>query len=366
MCRSAKNIIIITALIFIFPSLSYAAVYKSRDYALKDARIIASGGGASSLNYSIRDVRIGNITGGKAASERYILRAFAKRKRLPPSVPTVNAVTSPTNASIISLTGTKDKNTSIRINGYMVVSLDNKTTWSCSSTLSEGNNYLIVTAVNCYRMESDSTDVAIFLDTSAPAPPIVADDGDFTSSLNQLNASWSAEDVQTGVIEYQYAIGTAPYAADTIDWVSAGIESRINCTGLSLIQGETYYVSVKAKNGAGSWSEPGSSNGIKVNQTIPTIVGINPPDGTGGYVDENINFMVNARDEDGDSLLYQFQVDGEIIRSWQSAPDFDWSTIGLNSGACPIRAEVSDGNGGEAFEDVDLYLFRKPISPPAP
>jgi hypothetical protein len=42
---------------------------------------------------------------------------------------------------------------------------------------------------------------------------------------------------------------------------------------LSLEQGETYYIAVKAKNRAGLWSEPGFSNGIKVDATEPSAPG---------------------------------------------------------------------------------------------
>ena len=47
-------------------------------------------------------------------------------------------------------------------------------------------------------------------------------------------------------------------------WTSAGTATERTITGLSLETGQTYYVSVKAQNGQGLWSEVGSSDGITV------------------------------------------------------------------------------------------------------
>ena len=111
----------------------------------------------------------------------------------------------------------------------------------------------------------------ITVDLTPPTKPIVTDDGKYSRSLTQLHAYWISNDPESGILEYQYAIGTAPDNMDVLDWTSAGLNIEITVANLSLIDGQTYYFYVKAKNGAGSWSEPGMSDGIKIDET-PAIV----------------------------------------------------------------------------------------------
>jgi len=345
-----------------------AGTLVSPNYTLKNARIVVSGGEAASPIYSLKYVVVGKTTSGKAESANYTLDARNIDKTIPqtpPNSPTLNPVTTPTNASTQTLSGTKDANTSIYINGYQVVPLTSQTTWSYDYTLSEGDNYLIITARNSQGLESTSVTTNIFLDTSAPTAPVVTDDGISTTSTTQLHAGWSSSDPQTGIVEYQYAIGTTAGGTEVANWTSTSTQTEVTHTGLSLTQGQTYYISVKARNTVGSWSEIGSSDGIKVNQNIPQILTVQPPDASSGYTQDNINFSVNAQDADGDSLLYQFSLDSQIIQPWQSGSSFNWSTSGVDSGIHTITVEVSDNNGGVASQDVGLCLFRNPPALPA-
>jgi len=104
----------------------------------------------------------------------------------------------------------------------------------------------------------------IILDTTAPTTPVVTDDGASTKSSTTLHASWSSSDSESGIMEYQYAIGTSKGATNVVPWISVGTNTSVIKTGLSLKKGTTYYFSVKARNGAGLWSQVGYSNGIKV------------------------------------------------------------------------------------------------------
>jgi 5-hydroxyisourate hydrolase-like protein (transthyretin family) len=103
-------------------------------------------------------------------------------------------------------------------------------------------------------------------DTTPPTTPVVSDGGDSTTNLTQLHATWTSSDAESGVAEYQYAIGTSAGGTDVVDWTSAGTGTSVTRTGLSLSVGSTYYFSVKARNGEGLWSAVGSSNGILVVQ----------------------------------------------------------------------------------------------------
>ena len=99
-------------------------------------------------------------------------------------------------------------------------------------------------------------------DLTPPTTPLITDDGSYTTNLMQLYAVWVSNDPESGVAEYQYAVGTTPLGTDVAGWTSTGTDTSETHTGLSLLNGITYYFSVKSLNGIGSWSDVGSSDGI--------------------------------------------------------------------------------------------------------
>ncbi|MEW6189268.1 MAG: S-layer homology domain-containing protein, partial [Actinomycetota bacterium] len=111
---------------------------------------------------------------------------------------------------------------------------------------------------------SDTSDANFTIDSTPPSTPVVTDDGDYTSTADRLHASWTSSDPQSGIMEYQYAIGTSPGATDVVLWTSVGSSTSVTRTGLNLGRGRTYYFAVKAKNGVGLWSTPGVSDGIMI------------------------------------------------------------------------------------------------------
>lgn len=187
---SLKRIFVISIAILISSSLAFALTHTSPNYALKDAKIVVSAGKANSDNYSFNDVGVGSVFGGVATSANYSIDATNLAKGPTPespNPPTVNPVTSPTDISTQTLTGTKDKDTAIYINGYLIVPLDSETTWSYEITLVEGNNDLIITARNKYGLDSESVLVTIILDTT---PAVL--------SISVSSNSWDLGEVQPG------------------------------------------------------------------------------------------------------------------------------------------------------------------------
>jgi len=108
-------------------------------------------------------------------------------------------------------------------------------------------------------------------DISPPARPSVSDEAQFTNKKDRLSVSWSSSDAESGIFEYQYKITQdSPTGTVIKNWTSAGINTSLTVTGLTLSEGKTYYFEVKAKNGAGLWSEVAYSDGITVDTTPPT------------------------------------------------------------------------------------------------
>ncbi len=110
-------------------------------------------------------------------------------------------------------------------------------------------------------------------DSSAPTTPVVTDDGQYSGSATKLHATWLATDADSGVAEYQYAVGTTVGGAETLGWTSAAAATDVvmSLPAPGLTAGNRYYISAKAKNGAGAWSDVGSSDGIKLADPVNTI-----------------------------------------------------------------------------------------------
>ncbi|MBI5410351.1 MAG: hypothetical protein HZA14_13400 [Nitrospirae bacterium] len=284
----------------------------------------------------------------------------------PPDIQiTSPADNSTVSSSPISVSGTiDDANAQVTVNGINA-SITGNTFTAIGVPLVEGQN--MITAIAIDQFGNSATDsITVTLCTICIIKPVVTDDGIYTTSPVELHATWTFIDPGINIVEYQYAIGTSAGSTDVVDWTSAGIQTEITHTGLSLIQGQTYYISVRGMDAFGRWSDVGTSDGIKINQHIPRIIDIQPADGSSGYALDSINFSVNAQDGDGDVLSYQFSLDGQVIQLWQSTPDFFWSTTDVDLGVHSIKIEVSDNNGGEVSQNIGICLFRRPPAPPVP
>ena len=115
---------------------------------------------------------------------------------IPPAVPVINAVTSPTNVTTQMLTGTKVTDAAvIKVNGGTTgVSILSSTTWQASVNLSEGNNSFSVTALDAAGNSSTTATTAILLDTIPPSVPIISAVTSPTSITTQLLSGTKATD----------------------------------------------------------------------------------------------------------------------------------------------------------------------------
>lgn len=132
-------------------------------------------------------------------------------------------------------------------------------------------------AGNWSPVPSGNGDTSTISDGTPPDVPLVADDGAYTTSSSSIHATWSASDTGSGIIEYQYAVSATMTEAGIISgggWQSTGMATEATRSGLSLAYGTKYYVLVKAKNGAGLWSEAGKSDGIVVVEHAGINIGV--------------------------------------------------------------------------------------------
>src|SRR5262249_9682223 len=91
----------------------------------------------------------------------------------------------------------------------------------------------------------------------------------FQASASSVSANWSGfTDAETGVAGDEWAIGTTAGATDVQAFTAVGASTSATATGLSLVSGSTYYVTVRATNGVGL-TATATSNGVVVDSTAP-------------------------------------------------------------------------------------------------
>ena len=96
-----------------------------------------------------------------------------------------------------------------------------------------------------------------------------------TTSLTSLSANWSGSfDQESGIAKYWYCIGTTPGDSNVVAWVDTMLSQSTTKNNLHLTQGQWYYFSVRAEDGAGLKSIKITSDGQRVDTTQLTT-GIN-------------------------------------------------------------------------------------------
>ncbi|MCX6030419.1 MAG: S8 family serine peptidase [Chloroflexi bacterium] len=104
-------------------------------------------------------------------------------------------------------------------------------------------------------------------DDTPPNPPAVTA---WSSDLSTLSACWSTSDPDSAITLYRYAVGTTAGGTDIINWTNTTTMEFVR-SGLSLLADETYFVSVRARNEGGLWSQSGISNEVFIGAApIPT------------------------------------------------------------------------------------------------
>ena len=204
--------------------------------------------------------------------------------------------------------------------------------------------FIIVTGSKVYYRSEDRAgnletekSIEIKIDKTPPSVPTVTDDGRITNSKTDLNASWTnSKDDQSDISEYFYTITTSPNENESQVWKSAGLATVVNASGLTLVEGQIYYIGVKAKNGAGLLSLAGFSDGIIIN--APPIVSVIP----------NIEFPEDTSDSsiDLDDYVYDLTDDiSEIVWTYAGNKNIN---VNIDSNTHIVTfTPLPDWNGNE-------------------
>jgi len=179
-------------------------------------------------------------------------------------------------------------------------------------------------------------------DTVPPTTPIVSAER-YATSTTELGAWWTCSDSYSGIGEYRYAIGTSAGSTETRTWTSNETYNELVAEGLSLENGKTYYVAVRAFDVAGNESSTGISHGTKVDTSAPVITG---PTTQSWTPETSLAASWYAEDE-------QSQISGFEYSVGPSAGATDivgWTDVGLALGV--LRTDMDLGNGQVCYVNV--------------
>lgn len=233
--------------------------------------------------------------------------------------------------------------------------------------------YFSVRAINGAGLASEvGVSDGITVDYTAPQTPIVTDDGAYSTLPMTLHASWSSSDQESGVVGYEYAIGTAPESEDLVPFTDAGAANQVTRDDLPLVNGTRYYISVRATNRAGLVSYIGVSNGIMVDYTSPqTPVVID--DGKYTTSADTLHFVFGSGDTESGIDHYEYSVgttEGLTdVLAWQQASltrEHTITTLSLAQGASyyiNVRAHNRAGLVSEGCSNGILVDRTPPAAP---
>ena len=189
----------------------------------------------------------------------------------------------------------------------------------------------------------DGNDIALISDVDAPTGGAVVDgqaaDIDFQLSLTTINATWSGftDGDGTGIDRYEWAIGTTSGGQDVLAYTSVGITgTAASRSGLSLISGTTYYVSVRAIDRVGNVSNAVASDGVMADSVAPSAGTVKD----GPTVGSDITYQKSATSFSASWSGYA-DVNGSGIDR------YEWA-IGTTSGGTDAMAFTSVGTATDA------------------
>ncbi len=208
--------------------------------------------------------------------------------------------------------------------------------------------YVNVKSTNGAGLETIAHEVIVmhYNDSTPPEKPLpVTFPAHFTSDPNKLSFGWAEiSDKESGIVEYAYGIGTSPYYPDIVPWSSVSVKYKpyllgqganeknpkentsasmrlksnlknkigglspsyhIDKENLHLETGKTYYVLIRATNGAGLTSI-GASQPIIVDTTPPENASLEAPEYSTSQ--ESLTVTIKAKDSESGIVAYRFAV----------------------------------------------------------
>ena len=227
-----------------------------------------------------------------------------------------------------------------------LISVGTATSFSSNAlSLKPATAYIVkIIAQNSAGLSSTAFSSMFIVNNKNPNPGTVYDgkqvgnDINWQSMTNEISANWEPfSDANDRIIFYELCTGTKPEICDVSEYAIVGLELSGTISGLSLRHMETYYVTVRATNGAG-FIVTSVSNGIRIDTTSPV--------GGRVWLGETKNI-----------LKFQSQ-DSFVSANWDTFEDpesevakYIWCA-GTRQGACDVVPETDVGDSGSACQQI--------------
>jgi subtilisin family serine protease/PKD repeat protein len=189
--------------------------------------------------------------------------------------------------------------------------------------------------------------------TPPPAPAVMACGA---ASPDTVSARWSAGDPETAITLYNYAIGTGPAKTDVVNWTATSLTSTTRVS-LTLTAGQTYYVSVKARNEAGLWSEAGVSNAVVAGSGSCPVAGFTAAP-TSGTVPLSVQFT----DTSSGTVSARMWLFGDGGSSTAITPTHNYTATGVYT----VSLAVAGPGGADALVRPSFIAVTQPLPTATP
>lgn len=330
--------------------------------------------GSYSLAVTIKD------KAGNTASTSYGLTIDTT----PPAAPTLTSPPDNSTSAQVTLSGSKEGNTSVHAQGVEVVALDALTSWSYDQTLEPGQNQIQLTAVDAAGNISAVTSHYIWYDDVPPGAVNASVDPQWASSGTDLNLIWTYDSQANGgdiAFFKVYVLNTmqdpsaldpasAP-SSDPIEAIGGTVNYDFLVTGLSRVQPSR--LGVLAFDTRGNYSSPSATSWIDV-----TPVDVMAPENVTGLVvtpaldSLQLDWTASA-DSDGDLAGYRIY-QGSTQVTELSPATLTYTLTGLSSdtrydvsvrsidGQSPANESSGAANPGVTLLTNPTILTTSPLS----
>ncbi len=297
--------------------------------------------------------------------------------------PPYSNITSPTNGqnlyistSPFTISGTAQDNETYV--AEVKISVDGGSTWA--NAIDDGGNfsnwhyswapfyrgsYQLISkakdAGNNTETELEIVNVTV-IDDTPPSTPIVEDNGEYTK--NTLSSNWSSEDPNSGILYYEYCIGTSPSTCDLVPFTNVGLSTEITRNDLTLSNGLTYYFRVRATNLDNYTSEIGVSDGIICDKLPPQSTITDPPESS-TIMGKSYTIIGNTNDNLSGVSSVELSTNGGT--SWEllsgtNSWNYNW-TLPTDGNYC-LKARGTDNVGNVEIPNCHwVYVNSYPLPP---
>ncbi|MEL1231586.1 MAG: lamin tail domain-containing protein, partial [Candidatus Neomarinimicrobiota bacterium] len=214
--------------------------------------------------------------------------------------------------------------------------------WASSAGTSENNSEWIVYEQDYWENLGWHSSFG----SNLPVKDGLGYDIDWTNITNELSANWLSNLVD-GAVSFEYAIGIFPVpSTEIVSWTSTGTDTFFTQTGLSLVEGATYYSHIRRVNSTSQPIDTVSSDGVTIDLTAPVIDAIYE-----GDISEDMDFQQST-----DYLTLAWS--GMDVTSGIDKYEYAWGTT---AGADDIVAwfatnEQSAGDTVLSLQDGSMYF----------